>query len=104
MKKTAVMATGRLCTTWYQLWSPHRNSGGTNEYSEIKRTRLEVVFEDEPRCNWDRICDIKPGDRQCEDGTDSLISCKREKAEEDGYRSGKPHGIDGGTGETVHAV
>ena len=36
-------------------------SGGTDEYSEVERTRLEVVLEDEPSCDWDTICNVECG-------------------------------------------
>ena len=60
MKETEMMATGRLCTTCHQLRSLCI-LGGTDEYSETERARLEVVFEDEPHCDRDGICNVKTG-------------------------------------------
>ena len=78
--------------------------GRTDEYSEIERTRLEVVFENEPRCDRDGICNVEPGHGECEDGIDSLSAREGEEAKEGGNRGDEPNGIHRGASVAIHAV
>lgn len=80
------------------------NLGGTYKSTEVERSRLEVVIKDEPRCDWDGICNIESGDRECKDGIDSLRARERKKAQEGGNPNDKPDGIHWRASETVHAV
>lgn len=80
MKLTEIMPTGRLCKMFGSASFPIAcNLRGTDKYAKIERSRLEVIFKNEPRCNWDGICNVEPSYGERKDSIDSLGARERKK-------------------------